>query len=57
VIARVVNKAHSFAEAEKWDIQQNIRRTPEERRRVARELKRRAFGEKRPEVRDGFARW
>jgi len=54
VIARVVNKAHSFAEAQEWDIQQNVRMTPEERQRVARELKRRAYGKKCPDVRDGL---
>jgi hypothetical protein len=52
VIARVVNKAHSFAEAQEWDILQNIRMSPEERRDVARELKRRVYGENCPDVRD-----
>ncbi len=52
MIARVVNKAHSFAEAQEWDILQNIRMSPEERRDVARELKRRVYGENCPDVRD-----
>ncbi len=52
VIARVVNKAHSFDEAQEWDILQNIRMTPDERRAAAKELKRRAYGETCPDVRE-----
>ena len=52
VIARVVNKARTFAEAEEWDILQHVRMSPEERREVAKELKRHAYGEKCPDVRD-----
>jgi hypothetical protein len=56
MIEPVVHKAQSFAEAEVWDILQNIRMTPEERRRVARELKRRAYGDNCPDVRDAARR-
>jgi hypothetical protein len=43
MIPRVVNKARTFAEAEGWDIAQHLRMTPDERRRVARELRRRFY--------------
>jgi hypothetical protein len=56
VIARVVNKARSFSEAREWDITQNVRMSPEERRSVARELRRRVYGEKCPDVRDATRR-
>lgn len=52
----VVHKAQSFAEAEEWDILQNIRMTPEERRRAAWELKRRAYGDNCLDVRDATKR-
>jgi hypothetical protein len=56
VIDRVVHVAHSYSEAEEWDILQNIRMTPEERRRAARELRRRVYGERCPDVRDAARR-
>ncbi len=40
---RVVNKAASHEEARRWDIEQQVSMTPEERLRAARELKERAF--------------
>ena len=40
---RVVNKASSHEEARRWDIEQQVSMTPEERLRAARELKKRAF--------------
>ena len=52
MLPRVVNKARSFAEADEWDVMQHIRMTPDERRRVAKELKRRFYGDDPPDVRD-----
>jgi len=45
-----------FAEAEEWDIAQHLGMTPDERRRVARELKRRFYGERCADVRDAIRR-
>jgi hypothetical protein len=56
VIARVVHKARSFAEAEEWDILQNVRMSADERRHAALELKRRVFGDKQPDVRESTRR-
>jgi len=56
VIEPVVHKAQSFADADDWDVLQNIRMTPEERRRAARELRRRAYGNDCPDVRDATSR-
>ena len=56
MLPRVVNKARSFAEADEWDVEQHIRMTPDERRRVAQELKRRFYGDVRPDVRHATRR-
>ena len=40
---RVVHKSSSHEEARRWDVQQHVSMTPEERMRAARELKGRAF--------------
>lgn len=40
---RVVHKAKSHEEARRWDIEQHLSMTIQERQRVARELKRRAY--------------
>jgi hypothetical protein len=50
-LERVVHKSRSFAEAEEWDIAQQLGLTPEQRQAIARELKRRFWGDKRPDVR------
>lgn len=49
---RVVHKSNSFAEAQLWDIRQHINMKPEERQKVAEELKARIFGKSPPDVRD-----
>jgi hypothetical protein len=49
---RVVHKSHSFDEAREWDIQQQLEMTPEERQRVARTLRDRAYGADAPDVRE-----
>lgn len=43
---RIVNKAKNHKEAEKWSIIQEINMTPEERQKIAKELKRRFYGNK-----------
>ncbi len=48
---RTVNKSKSFAAAHEWDIRQHIELTPQERQRIARELKRRLYGASAPDVR------
>lgn len=40
---RVVHKAFSSEEAHRWDVEQQISMSPEERLRAARELKSRAY--------------
>lgn len=40
---RIVHKSKSFAEAREWEIEQEVRMTPEERMRAARALKDRAY--------------
>lgn len=49
---RIVHKARNFEEAEKWDIQQHISMTPQERMRAAREIRDRMFPGKQPDVRE-----
>ena len=48
---RVVHKARNFKEAQKWDIMQMIKMTPDERQKAARALKDRYYGRNRPDVR------
>lgn len=50
-LERVVHKSRSFAEADAWDIAQQLSLTPEQRQAIARELKRRFWGDNRPDVR------
>ncbi len=49
---RIVNKARNHKEAEWWDILQHITMTPQERLKVAEELKKRVFGEHTKDVRE-----
>ena len=51
-VERVVHVVWSFEEARAVDIAQQVAMTPEERRRVARELKERVYGTRCPDVRD-----
>ena len=48
---RVVHKSRSFKEAEQWDIHQQKTMTPEQRQRIAREIKERVYGVDCPDVR------
>jgi hypothetical protein len=43
---RIINKAKSHKEAEKWDILQQINMSPEERQQAAKKLKDRIYGKK-----------
>jgi hypothetical protein len=49
---RVFKKSNDFNEAEKWDIQQNLRLTPEQRQKAAAELRKRVYGKKIPAIRE-----
>ena len=51
---RVFRKFSSFEEADRYDIQYYIDLSVEERQAIARELKRRAFGEKIPDIREYY---
>jgi hypothetical protein len=48
---RVFNRAKNHKEAEEWDIIQQLKMTPDERRKAAYELKKRVYGENPPDVR------
>jgi len=50
-VDREVHKAFSFAEAARWDLQQQWAMTPEERLEIARILRERAYGADAPDVR------
>lgn len=49
---REANKARSFAEAERWNLQQLWAMTPEERLEIAKVLRERAYGLDAPDVRE-----
>ncbi|MEA3475394.1 MAG: hypothetical protein U9R23_02965 [Candidatus Cloacimonadota bacterium] len=49
---RIVHKSHSFKEAEKWDIQQQINMTPQQRLESAKELSKRVYGTNLLDVRE-----
>ena len=48
---RVVHKSRRFAEADEWDIRQQVAMTPRDRMRAARELKFRVYPKDSPDVR------
>jgi len=50
-VERVVHKTKSFQAAAQWDIEQQVRMTPQERRAVARQLKERVYGRHTKDVR------
>jgi hypothetical protein len=41
---RTVHKARGFQAAAEWDIEQQVRMTPQERRAVAHQLRQRVYG-------------
>jgi hypothetical protein len=53
MMRRIFHKSSSFAEAERWDIEQHVRMSPKERQKAARVLKRRVFGPTCRDIRDG----
>ena len=56
---RIFNKAKNNKQAAQWDILQQIRMSPEERMKVAKELKNRYYGNNPPDVRSNrkFAKY
>jgi hypothetical protein len=48
---RIVHLARDFREAAEWDIDQALSLTPDERRRIARELRKRVYGSRPIDVR------
>lgn len=48
---RVAHKARQFAEADEWDIRQQVSMTPRERMQAARELKSRLHPKPSPDIR------
>jgi len=50
--ARIVHISKNFAEAEAWDIRQQLEMTPEERQKVAYELRKRVYGNDCPDVKE-----
>lgn len=52
IMEPIVHKARNFREAEAWDIEQQIRMTPEERQEIAKELREKYYGKNAPDVRD-----
>lgn len=49
---RIFHKSRNFAEAEEWDILQNIQMTYEQRQKTAFELRKRVYGIKAPDVKE-----
>ena len=50
--SKAVKIFKSFREQEAWDIQYYINLSPEERQRIARELRERYYGKNPPRIRD-----
>lgn len=51
---RIVHKAKTFEEAEKWDILQQVRMTVKERQAAASALRKRVYGTEAPDVREVY---
>ncbi len=51
LMEKILNKAKNNKEAEKWDILQQIKMSPEERMKAAKELKKKFYGNNPPDVR------
>ena len=50
-VERIVHKSRSFGDADRWDVQQQMSMTPQERMLAARELRFRIYPENPPDVR------
>jgi len=48
---RTVHKTKNFQHADQWDIEQHRKMSSEKRQAVAKELKRRVYGNENPDVR------
>ncbi|MBC8525637.1 MAG: hypothetical protein ISS28_01980 [Candidatus Cloacimonetes bacterium] len=48
----IAHKSHSFVDAEKWDIRQQINMTPQQRLEAAKELSKRVYGTNLLDVRE-----
>lgn len=48
---RVAKKSYDFADAERWDVQQQVRMTPENRQEAAKKLRERVYGKNPVDVR------
>lgn len=51
-VERIVKKSRSFREADRWDIEQNLALTPEQRIQIAHALRKRAYPGKAKDVRE-----
>jgi hypothetical protein len=49
---RVFQRSRNFKQAEEWDILQHVRMTPEQRQKVAEQLRNRVYGKDAPDVRE-----
>ena len=47
-------KTKEFKVAEEWDIMEHVQMTPEQRQAAAAELRKRAYGENVPDIREGM---
>ena len=51
---RIAHKSHSFKEADRWDIKQQINMSPQQRLQAAKKLKELYFGKKSVDVREYY---
>lgn len=51
---RIFKKAKNYKEAQEWDIEQNLRMTPEQRQDVAKELRERVYGKETVDIKDSI---
>ena len=49
---RIVHKTKNFKDAEKYDINQNISMSPEQRQAAAKKIKEREYGKNNPDIRE-----
>jgi hypothetical protein len=49
---RIFKKAKNYKEAQEWDVEQNLRMTPEQRQDVSKELRERVYGKETVDIRD-----
>ena len=51
-VERIVKRSRTFREADRWDIQQNLALTPEQRIQIAHALRKRAYPGKAKDIRE-----